>query len=150
MSAIALAVVAIAVLSPLTAESKIDVRFGILASAGDGTTQFIETSRVPNVVGQSYGWIARIEPRAESVVWFEELKLPRPARVWGVAAGDPNVAVSESRTIAQTRGTVSPGETDFANFWSVAPGDPNGRYIVVLKVSDSTVAEFTFEVVGDQ
>jgi hypothetical protein len=132
---------------PLAAQPQLDVRFGMLTAATDGTAQFVETSRVPNVVGQAYGWVALIGPRADAVTWVEELTLPASPRIWGVATGDARAAISEDRKTAQMRGVVLPTESEFSNFWSVTDGDPNGRYSLVLKVSDGVVAEFTFDLV---
>jgi len=123
------------------AQTKINVRFGMLVAGADGGTQFVETSVVPNVVGQAYGWIATIEPRSEAVSWTEELRLPSPPRMWDAQA------VSDDRKIARTRGVVQPEDGEFFSFWEITPGDPNGSYTVVVKVSDGVVAEFTFEVV---
>jgi hypothetical protein len=127
---------------PLAAQTKLDVRFGILVSSADGDEQFVETTRVPNIAGQSYGWFARVEPGAEPVVWIEELKLPAPPKIW-----DGPTAVSEDRTTAQTRGVIAAGESEFSSFWSITAGDPSGRYSLVLKISDGVVAEFEFDVV---
>src|SRR5690349_12895196 len=87
---------------PSSAQSKLDVRFGIFVADGNGE-RFVETNRVPNVAGQTYGWIATIEPLPEAVTWTEELRLPRAPLTWGVPRGPAN-AVSEDRTAARTNG----------------------------------------------
>jgi hypothetical protein len=132
---------------PIAAQPNVDARFGILVVAQDGSQRFVETRQVPNVVGQSYGWVARVEPRSESVSWSEELTLPTAPRVWGAAQGSPGVAVSDDRGTALTRGTLPAGGTELFHFWGVAPGDPSGTYRIVVKLSDGVVAEFEFEVV---
>ncbi len=127
----------------LVGQPGIDVAFGILVSAGDGRAEFVETTRVPNVIGQAYGWVATIAPRPTPFQWFEELRLPTAPREWDSAA-----AVSVDRTMAQSRGVVPANAGEFSNFWVVTAGDPNGRYSLVVKVSDGVVADFAFDVVA--
>jgi hypothetical protein len=131
---------------PPEAESQrsVDVRFGIL-DAGDG--RFIETTVVPNVVGQRFGWILTIATGDEPVPWSEELSLPRPPREWVVAEDDPDVAISDDRKIALTRGVLAPYMGEYSHFWGVSPGDPAGIYTVVVKVSDGVVGEADLELV---
>lgn len=131
---------------PLAAQSKLDVRFGIFVADGSGPERFVETKRVPNVEGQTYGWIATIAPLPESVTWTEELRLPRAPLEWGVPRG-PGNAVSDDRTAARTNGVLPAGETEFSSLWVITPGDPNGAYSFIVKVADGVVAEFTFDVV---
>ena len=134
---------------PLAGQTKLDVRFGILVAGNDGQAEFVETAQVPNVAGQTYGWIATIEPLRDPFTWTEELRLPKPPLEWDVVEG-PAVAVSDDRTAARTSGVVLPTETEFSSFWSITPGDPNGPYLLIVKVSDGVVAEFTFNVVTAQ
>jgi hypothetical protein len=131
---------------PLVAQPKLDVRFGIFVADGNGREQFVETDRVPNVEGQSYGWIATMEPLPESVTWTEELRLPRAPLQWGVPSGRGN-AVSDDRTAARTSGVILAGDTEFSSLWVITPGDPNGAYSFMVKVADGVVAEFTFHIV---
>ncbi len=74
---------------------------------------------------------------------------PEPPLEWDVVEG-PAVAVSDDRTAARTSGVVLPTETEFSSFWTITPGDPNGPYLLIVKVSDGVVAEFTFNVVTAQ
>jgi hypothetical protein len=129
------------------AQPKVDAHFGILVSAQNGSQRFLETTRVPNVVGQAYGWFARIDAHSDGVSWSEELTLPSAPHLWGGTQGNPGVAVSDDRTVALTRGTVPFGGNELSHFWVVAPGDPTGSYRIVVKLSDGVVAEFEFEVV---
>ena len=141
---IAIAVTAVLAL-PLAAQPKLDVRFGILVADGNGQERFVETAEVPNVDGQSYGWIATIEPLRDRVTWTEELRLPKAPLEWDVG-GAPSVAVSEDRTAVRTSGVLLPGESEFSSFWIITPGDPNGDYSLTLSVFDGVVAKFTFSV----
>jgi hypothetical protein len=129
------------------AQARIDVRFGILEVSPDGRTQFVETTRVPNEVGQAYGWIATLEPSPEPIAWSEELVLPSAPQLWDRRAETGRFAVSDDRTTGLTRGVLAPGESELAQFWSVTAGDPFGTYRLVVKILDGTVAEFTFELV---
>ena len=119
----------------LTAQAELEVRFGILVAGGGNEPQFIETTRVPNVVGQAYGWMATIAPRPAPFEWFEELRLPTPPREW-----EGPSAISDDRKVAQSHDVVPANATEFANFWVVTAGDPNGRYSLVVKISDGVVA----------
>ncbi len=142
-----LAIVLLAALpTSLRAQPQLDVRFGMLIAAADGTAQFVETTRIPNVVGQAYGWVAIIGPRSEPVTWVEELTLPASPKLWGVATG-PRAAISEDRKTSQMRGVVLPNQNEFSNFWSVTEGDPTGRDSLVVQVADGVVAEFNFDLV---
>jgi len=130
---------------PVAAQTKLEVRFGILVADSDGQEEFVETAHVPNVVGQTYGWIATIEPLDEPITWTEELRLPKAPLQWDVLEG-PDVAVSDDRTAARTSGVVLPPEREFSSFCSITAGEPNGPYALIVKVSDGVVAEFTFNV----
>jgi hypothetical protein len=130
-----------------SAQEGVEAHFGVIAVAKDGSRRLVETTFVPNVPGQAYGWTARLEPRSEAVSWSEEMVLPKPPRIWGGTKDNPNVSVSADRMIALTRGTIPPGERDFFHFWAVVPGDPVGPYRVELRISDGVVATFHFEVV---
>ena len=129
------------------AQARIDVRFGILEVSADGGTEFVETTRVPNEIGQAYGWIATLAPRSEPTSWSEELVLPRAPQLWDRRETSGRFAVSDDRTMGVTRGVLPAGETELAQFWSVTAGDPSGSYRLTVKVLDGTVAEFTFELV---
>ena len=134
---------------PLAAQTELDVRFGILVAGSDGEEGFVETAQVPNVVGQTYGWVATIEALEDPITWTEELRLPKAPLEWDVVEG-PAVAVSDDRTAARSSGVILPTEREFSNFWSITPGDPNGAYSFIVKVSDGVVAQFTFNVVAAQ
>jgi hypothetical protein len=135
--------------SPSTAQSKLDVRFGIIEIDTGGQATFVETTRVSNLPGQSYGWVATIEPSAEPISWTEELRLPREPARWELAQG-PAQALSDDRTAVRTSGVLRPGETRFSNFWTITAGDPNGTYSIIVKVFDGVVADIAFEVVPAQ
>jgi hypothetical protein len=125
--------------------AKIDVRFGILEVGADGRPAFVETRRVPNEIGQAYGWIATLEPSTEPISWSEELVLPSAPQLWDRRSTTGRFAVSDDRTMGLTRGVLQPGDTELAQFWSVTAGDPSGTYRLTVKVLDGTVADFTFE-----
>jgi hypothetical protein len=140
----AVAALIVAFVPDAGAQRGVEVRFGFLDSA-DGS--FVETTVVPNVEGQLFGWMATIPAGGAPVRWSEELTLPRPPREWRVPAGDPTVAISDDRKIALTRGTVDSGTGEFSHFWGVSAGDPPGIYTIVVKVSDGVVGEADLEFV---
>jgi hypothetical protein len=116
-------------------QADIEVRFGILADA-----RFVETTIVPNVVGQSFGWIATLPPHADPIPWSEEFTAPKAPAVWNGATH-----VSPDRKAAITRGVIAANEMEFSHFWTIVPGDPSGVHKLVVKVYDGTIAEFSFE-----
>jgi hypothetical protein len=120
-------------------QADIEVRFGIFEGSSAGA-RFVETTHVPNVVGQSFGWTATLPPNHDPIPWSEELTAPSAPIIWSGPA-----RVSTDRKEAITRGVVAPNETEFSNFWTIVPGDPSGAYKLVVKVYDGTVAEFAFE-----
>jgi hypothetical protein len=131
------------VLSPLLPQPTLEVRFGILVADDDGSVSFVETTQVPKVAGQAYGWVASVAPREVEIPWSEVLRLPKSPMTWPSAGTD----VSDDRTAGQTRGIVARGEQQFSHFWMVTPGDPSGGYLLTLRVFDGVVAEFAFELV---
>lgn len=131
------------------AQPKLEVRFGIIDLDAGGQATFVETTRVPNVPGQSYGWVATMEPSAEPISWTEELRLPREPARWEVSQGLA-LALSDDRTAARTSGVLLPGETQFSRFWTITAGDPSGTYSIIVKVFDGVVADLAFEVVPVQ
>src|SRR5262245_7672710 len=103
---------------PSIAQPKLEIRFGIIDVGAGGEATFVETTRVPNVPGQAYGWVANLEPSAEPISWTEELRLPREPARWEVEQG-PALVLSDDRTAARTSGVLPPGETQFSNFWVI-------------------------------
>jgi hypothetical protein len=142
--ALALAALKVEVARPAPPEVK--AVFGILAVGGDGKERFVETTVVPSVDGQSYGWVAAVEPVKDVQAWTEEITLPKAPESWGDAEHDPDVAISGDHKTATTHGKTHPGESVVSHFWGFSSGDPLGRYRIRLTLPGGRVATFDFDV----
>jgi hypothetical protein len=129
-----------------TAPPDLKAAFGILVAGADGKDQFVETAVVPNVDGQSYGWLAAVEPAKTPQAWTEEITLPKAPETWGDAEHSPDVTISRDRKTATTRGKTTPGESVISHFWGFSTGDPLGRYRIQLTLPGGRVTTFEFEV----
>jgi hypothetical protein len=141
---VVLLALACAYLPAAQSQRGVQVRFGII-DPRDG--EFVETTIVPNVPGQSFGWVLTMAPVDQPVRWSEELSLPVPPREWRVDDDGRSVSISDDRKIALSRGVIEPYSGEFSHFWGVSPGDPPGVYNVVVKVSDGVVGEADLEFV---
>ena len=125
-----------------SSQSDSGIRFGAFV---DG--EFREAQRIPNTAGHSYGWIATIKPTGDRLRWTERFTLPEAPETWG--QGDGNVEISADRRTATTVGYAAPRSNVVFHFWQVAAGDPDGRYSMLVTLSDGRAAEFHFELTSD-
>lgn len=111
------------------------IEFGLFDQSGN----FKPAESVPNVVGQSYGWRARIDGAGE-VNWREEFTLPKAPDVWGEGevSGDGRTSVTE--------GTALPKDGYIHHLWTVAVGDPNGDHVMTVWLNGKKAATFNFKV----
>jgi hypothetical protein len=72
------------------------------------------------------------------------LTLPRAPDTWGDAASQPNVSISPDGRTAITQGASLPEGGFIYNVWGVAPGDPPGRYEIVVTLSSGRTERFSF------
>jgi len=118
--------------------------FGVEMPADDeGTTFFVETSRVPLVVGATFGWRMHLVNAPEELAVREELVLPAAPETW---RHDGNTEISGDRTTAATEMLVQPTDGWFSNSWSFTEGDPEGIYSMRIYVGEALVKEFRFRV----
>jgi hypothetical protein len=88
------------------------------------------------------------------VHWREEFILPATPKTWGGnAPGKPLATNDEQSHDLQRHGKVCVTERDvrvhqgvIGNFWSVAQGDPRGKYEMRVSVEGKFVKSFVFEV----
>jgi hypothetical protein len=121
--------------------------FGVLEVGEDGAERFVRTREVPAVDGTTFGWVLQVQTDRESLRWQEHLKLPRAPADWGDAVDDPDVLISKDGTdvVAQGEDLVEDGELQ-RFYWTLAPGDPAGDYVLDVVVEGRPVAQFRFRV----
>lgn len=118
--------------------------FGVEMPVDDaGATFFVETSRVPLVVGATFGWRMHLVGKGQTVKLREELTLPAPPRTW---RHDGHTDVSADHRTAVTERAVSPADGWLENYWSFTEGDPEGLYTLRIFVDDQLAREFRFRV----
>jgi hypothetical protein len=117
--------------------------FGIITTDAAGEPRFVETTSVPNVAGQSFGWFVWVGESEISVKWTESLTLPA-AGEWPDAADEPNISISPDQRTAIVQDEAVPERGFIFNFWEVAQGDPSGEYAIVVKVADGREEHFSF------
>lgn len=120
-----------------------EAKFGKMYKSVDNKWLFKETDHIPNEIGASYRWYIHLRPDMSIVTWKEEFMLPAPAAVWG-GEEKKEVHVSRDRESAVKEMTVSPKNGWISHGWSVAKGDPSGRYIIKVYVEGKFVKEFVF------
>lgn len=118
-------------------------KFGMMYKGSDDKLHFKETDHIPNKVGTPYQWFIHLTSDKDKVTWKEEFSLPAPAVIWG-GEEKKEVEVSGDRKTAVKEMTVSPNNGWISNGWSVAEGDPSGKYIMKIYVEGQFVKEFVF------
>jgi hypothetical protein len=114
--------------------------FGIIVADSTGKESFKETSVVPRKVGQKYGWAMVVDPPTAGG-WEQRVTAPAPT-TWGNPG--PNARVSaDGRTIVITYDRI-PDNSRISGAWSVAEGDPAGRYKIKVTVANRAPVEFSF------
>ena len=121
--------------------------FGIIVSNPQGKKTFKVTNVVPFVEGQGYGWIIKLGAKFEKVKWTEVLRLPAEPRTWGRRQSHGEYQISDDRKVSVTEQEVAAKDGYIENFWSVAPGDPLGDYVIQVYVNGLLLKTFHFKVV---
>lgn len=130
------------------ADTVASAEFGLFNDDESGQPVFVPTRSVPLVEGQSYGWIVSLPNSApgKKVRWREEFVLPAAPSTWGEADPDVRQRISsDGRTSVKEAEVVVPEDGRIANAWSVAPGDPAGRYVIRVFVDGQKVRTFEFD-----
>jgi hypothetical protein len=122
------------------------VEFGIWTADAAGELHFVQTSKVPNVEDQPYGWRLRVGESSNPIRWVENLTLPSAPESWEGVDEDPNMTVSPDGRTVTTAGESTPEEGYVSNAWFVAIGDPPGEYEITVEMPDGRRASFKFEV----
>ena len=121
--------------------------FGVLEIGEDGAERFVPTAEVPAVDGTTFGWGLQVRTNRDALRWQEHLRLPKAPADWGDAVDDPDVMISPDGTdvVAQGEDPVEGGELQ-RFYWTLAPGDPAGPYVLDVSVEGRPVATFRFRV----
>ena len=134
--------------TPAAAQPEVlDSAFGLFSLGGDGSPPFKPAAVVPLVEGQAYGWIIKLRTDSKQVRWREEFTLPAAPEAWNGAteAGVKHTLSADSRVSVMERAVEPSGGLIF-NSWSVAKGDPAGKYRIRVFVEGRLAASFEFDV----
>ncbi|MEC4812831.1 MAG: hypothetical protein SAK29_06090 [Scytonema sp. PMC 1069.18] len=121
--------------------------FGVLRSDRNGKLTFIPTTKVLLNEGDRYGWRIQLKDYEGAVAWREVIKLPKSPETWSVNSGE-DFSISDDGKEATTKRIQFAQRGIIENFWTIAPGDPTGKYIIEVYVDNRRVASFDFEVVA--
>lgn len=118
--------------------------FGLFELDG-GKATFVPAKTVPYSVNQAYGWVVKLQTKQERVKWREEFTLPSAPTEWGNPPDSSQQITGDRRTSILVR-EVTPHNGKIFNSWSVAAGDPRGRYTIRLVIENAMPVVFEFEV----
>lgn len=120
--------------------------FGLFNLNNPQGPSFTPASVVPFIENQAYGWVIRLQTSKPTVKWREELVLPAKPATWGDPEPLGKRSISPSGRASITEREVAPEKGMIFNAWSVAPGDPKGKYVIRVFVDGALVKTFRFEV----
>lgn len=120
--------------------------FGLLNLSDPSKPSFVPSTSVPFVPDQAYGWIIRIRTDKAKIKWREEFTLPVKPSTWGAVEQIGTRSISNDGRTSVTEREVSTDRGLIFNSWSVAPGDPKGKYVIRVFVEGSLAKTFDFEV----
>ncbi len=124
----------------------VGARFGLFQISSFGLAGFSPAKTVPLKPGQAYGWVIDLKTNQTEVSWKEEFTLPAKPKTWGdpETVGSRSTSADGRTTTTQRRVSVDGGA--IFNAWSVAPGDPAGRYVIRVSVEGLPAQVFEFDV----
>lgn len=127
--------------TPPTQFKVLKAEFGVIVPGG-----FQPTTKVPFKDGQSFGWVIQLDTKRDVVKWREELRLPSAPQSWQAdeQSGKHSVSADRKTSILEREARVENGV--IFNFWSIAPGDPKGRYTMRVMLEGMLVSTFEFDV----
>ncbi|MDZ8186177.1 MAG: hypothetical protein RMX96_15150 [Nostoc sp. ChiSLP02] len=123
-----------------------NAEFGLKRVDAKGNVTILQTKTVPLQEGIAYGWRMKLKDYQGEVKWREVLRLPKPPQTWGTDNGE-DFSISADGTTSTTRRTESAPDGTIENFWTIAPGDPLGKYKIEVYVNDRLINTFEFEVI---
>jgi hypothetical protein len=120
--------------------------FGLKRVDTKGNITIFQTTKVPLQEGNAYGWRIKLKDYQGEVKWREVLRLPKPPETWGTDSGE-DFSISADGTTSVTRRTQAAPDGVIDNFWTIAPGDPVGKYKIEVYIDDRLISTFEFETV---
>ena len=120
-------------------------QFGLF-NPDDPAHGFTPSNVGPLVENQTYGWVIRLRTNKPTVKWREEFVLPEKPDTWGGAQPFGKHSISPNGRVSITEREVTPEKGMIFNAWTVAPGDPQGKYIIRVFVEGALVKTFRFDV----
>jgi len=119
--------------------------FGIYEDFKAKVLVFRNTSRVPNKIGQDYGW--RIPTKLKiPVIVREEITLPLPGRFFSGEINGDYMAVSEDRKTVIFDREIIPEDGYLYSCWTVVADDPVGPHRIKVFIGGKLIRTFTFTV----
>lgn len=120
----------------------INAEFGLI-----NNNQFIASDKVPLITGQLYGWRIQLKTNKTKIKWKEQFILPKAPKTWGeLNQIDGKNSISNDKRVSITEREVIPENGIIYNAWSVANGDPKGRYMIRVLIENQQERVFTFNV----
>ena len=130
-------------------ESEFEVvrsRLVLVHGLGTKEPRFEPTEKVPLKPGQSFGWVIELQTQKPKIKWREEFALPAPPQSWGPTEKQDKRRISEDKKMSVIEREVEVDRGLIFNFWTLAPGDPAGRYEIRVFVEGVQAATFEFDV----
>lgn len=124
----------------------IRAEFGILGQENSGKPGLVPATVVPLKPNQGYGWVIFLRTAKKKITWREEFTLPAKPGTWGDPEPLGTRSVSSDGRTSVTEREVSPEQGAIFNAWTVAPGDPKGRYVIRVFIEGSLAKVFEFDV----
>lgn len=118
--------------------------FGVYRTQVAGQVALQSTRHVPLAPGQQYGWLIRLKTNRSRIRWREDLRLPAPPRTWGTERVGARAVSGDNRAIVTER-EVDARSGYIFNAWQVEPGDPAGRYTIIVSIEDGPSRRFDFD-----
>ena len=115
--------------------------FGVASPFG-----FRPSTKVPLKAGQGFGWVIQLDIQRDSVKWREEIRMPAAPASWRVEDKEARHTLSADRrtSILERESRLEDGVV--YNFWQLEPGDPKGRYTMLVMIEGLLVSTFEFDV----
>jgi hypothetical protein len=129
----------------------ISAKVGVFTTSTPEDFSFTAATAVPLVVGQPFGWVIQLRTHQSNptptVKMREELILPDFPVTWGATDTTGTRTVSDDSRVASTDFEIQPDTAGLLyRVWSIADGDPPGRYVFKLYIEGKLVKELGFEV----
>lgn len=108
--------------------------------------RFEATKKVPLKPGTSFGWVVELRTQKPKIKWREVFTLPTAPRTWGPTEQEDKRRISEDKKVSVIEREVVPERGLIFNFWTIAEGDPAGRYLIRVFIEGVQAATFEFDV----